>query len=147
MTASPSAVPSPARIVSSAAGGRFRSFEGGAITRARVANVTTPTRKESGIWSRKRRAASWAAWSRDGFTSVAVIERETSTTSITVASSRATDSVACGRATPTSSATTATSRTAAGRCRNRPGAPAITFGSNAGVEKRAACRDRLASSR
>ena len=58
----------------------------------------------SGATSRNARAAASAAASRDGWTSVAAIEREVSIASTTVASSRGTESVARGRATPTMSA-------------------------------------------
>ena len=56
----------------------------------REANATIPTRMPSGSWSMNDWAASRAASSRVGATSVAFIEPETSIASRTVASSRGT---------------------------------------------------------
>ena len=85
--------------------------------------------------------AARAAASRVGWTSCAVIERETSIASTTVASLRGTLTCACGRATPTISAASATRKSAERHERRRRRARASTrFGSSAGVAKRAAWR-------
>ena len=88
-----------------------------------------PIEYPSGATSRKVRAAATAAASREGFTSVAVIEREVSSARTTVASRPATESVARGRATPTINAASATSARANGsslRMRRGAGADAAT---------------------
>jgi hypothetical protein len=77
--------------------------------------VTTPTRYFSGTSERNAFAAARAASRRVGCTSSAFIERETSTASTTVASSRGTMTVAFGRATPTIIIPSATRRTTSGR--------------------------------
>ena len=69
-TASPIAVPSPGIRLSSAASTSARSSVGGTPTDARVENETTPTRNFSGTCARNALAASRAASSRVGCTSV-----------------------------------------------------------------------------
>ena len=79
----------------------LRSVVIGETTLDSVENATMPTAKRDGSRLRKRRIAWRAAPSRDGFTSVAIIERETSTSRITVPSSRVPRTVARGRAVAT----------------------------------------------
>ena len=143
--ASPSAVPEPSVIWSSAARAASRSVVGRSTTVARVENETMPIEYPSGATSRKVRAAATAAASREGFTSVAVIEREVSSARMTVACSPGTESVARGRATPTINAASATSARANGsslRMRRGAGADAAT---SAGVPNRAPCALRRRS--
>ena len=106
-----------------------------------------PIRNFSGILATNSSAALTAARMRLGFTSVACIERDVSIASITVASSRGTVTVACGRATPTTIAASPMSSTSSGRWRSRPGPRRTTFGSSAGLAKRAPKRPRRRSKR
>ena len=132
-TASPMAVPSPGLSVSSEVVTSARSCVGATPTAARVANDTTPTRNFSGTSSRNVFAATRAASRRVGSTSVAFIDRDTSSASTIVASSRGTLTVAWGRATPTIMNTSATSSVSGGRYRKRPGLRSTTFGSRSGL--------------
>ena len=145
--ASPSAVPvagaqrGEARCVT-----RSRSCVGGTASTAREPNEMSPTRYLAGTLRRNSAASALAAASRDGFTSVALIEREVSTASITVASWRRTETVAWGRATPSTIAATASSSTAitAGGSAS-PASWSTRLGSSAGLPKRsAACVRRCA---
>ena len=61
--------------------------------------------------------------------------------------SRGTVTVACGRATPTTIAASPMSSTRSGRWRSRPGPRRTTFGSSAGLAKRAPKRPRRRSKR
>jgi hypothetical protein len=101
-------------------------------------NETSPTRKRSGSWSRNDDDADFAASSRVGGTSVAVIEAELSMVRRTVASSRGTATTACGLAMATMSAASAASANAAGMWRLRPGDASTTFASRSRLVKRAA---------
>ena len=74
-------------------------------------------RSESGARSRKERIARFAAASLVGFTSVARIEPDVSTTSTTLARSFGVLTVTVGRANATQSAATDASTSAAGTCR------------------------------
>ncbi len=67
-----------------------RSVVGGTTTWAVAAKLTSATLKRSGSSRVNCTAASWAARSRLGFTSVATMERETSMAITTVARSRGT---------------------------------------------------------
>ena len=78
-------------------------------------------------------------------TSCAVIERDTSIASTTVASLRGMLTWACGRAAPMMSATRAASRIPSGIVRRRPGRPETRFGMSAGVENAAAWVSRRRS--
>ncbi|GAA0896161.1 hypothetical protein GCM10009558_083670 [Virgisporangium aurantiacum] len=79
-------------------------------------NTTTPMSTEVGWAFTKSVAACWAAPSRVGSRSVAVMLLDASTTSITVPDARGTFTGASGRAAPTSSTGTAASRKTYGRC-------------------------------
>ena len=139
VSASPSAVPSPGRASRVRPRTTLRSCVGGATTAARSAKITTPTRSESGTTFQEALDRVPAAASLVGLTSVAVIERDMSTASMTVASFRLTERVACGRANPVTSTATATSSTATGRCRSRPGDWPTTLGKIA-ARRTAPCR-------
>ena len=91
------------------------------MSRASVENATSPIRNAAGRLSTKPVAAALAAASRVGSTSVAVIERETSIVSITVASSRGTWSVIDGRARATTRNVIAPRYRAVGTCRRQAG--------------------------
>ena len=113
-TASPIAVPSPGLSSLSAVATRSRSRVGGTATKARLPNATSATLYAFGTLARNAYAALRAASSRVGATSVAVIEREMSTASTTVADFRGTVRSAWGRAIPTTRAASASRSRASG---------------------------------
>ena len=76
--------------------------------RGAVENATSPTFTPAGRWSTNSLAACWAAASRDGDTSVAIIEPDTSIVRMIVASSRGTWTAIDGRARASTSAAMAT---------------------------------------
>src|SRR5204862_8048818 len=80
-----------------AASSSWWSLDGCWVTSAPAPNATRPTSMDDGCASTKRRATYWAAASRDGSTSSAVMLFETSTTNITVPAERELASVAWGR--------------------------------------------------
>jgi hypothetical protein len=82
---------------------------------------TKPTSSLSGTRSRKLSAAERAASSRDGSTSVADIEPDSSVTSTTDAFSTGTCMVACGRALATARLAAAAASRAAGSTRRSRG--------------------------
>ena len=82
-------------------------------------------------------AAVFAAVIRDGRTSVASIDSETSIASMTVARSRGTLTAADGWATPTDSTVSPTSSSAKVRCRRQPGRRGATLPSNSTLLNRA----------
>ena len=88
----------------------------------------TPSRNSSGTELISVRAASRAALSRSGLTSVACIEPEVSWTSMTVPWRCSTATVRSGRASEIASAASAASASTAGMCRPRalPATPAST---------------------
>ena len=96
--ASPRAVPPVGLRLAMASRTWPRSAVGATTRRASVEKAITPTRKAAGRLFTNEVAASLAAASRVGLTSVASIDLETSIVSITVASSRGTWSVIDGRA-------------------------------------------------
>jgi hypothetical protein len=93
-----------------------------------VLNEMTPSRNSSGSEWTSVRAASRAALSRSGLTSVACIEPDVSCTSITVPCRCSTATVRSGRASAMPSAASASTASSAGRCRPRalPATPAST---------------------
>ena len=99
-----------------------RSVVGDAAICASPAKRTTPTRTFFGTFFRKTCIACWAASRRDGFTSCDSIERETSSTRMTVACSVGTSVWCRGRAMPMQSAASAAVRRtgAANRAHERP---------------------------
>lgn len=112
-----------------------------------------PDSDRSGSPVTKLEAASFAAASRVGGTSVAIIEPETSIASTTLASSRGTAIVVSGRASATSSAARAASAKNGGRCRRQPGERSTTFESRSRFVNRIAyftrrrCTSRYATTR
>ena len=82
---------------------------------------TKPTSSLPGTRSRNLCAADCAAARRDGWTSVADIEPDSSVTSTTEARSTAAAWVACGLANPQASATAAAASSAAGSARRSGG--------------------------
>src|SRR4051794_4160770 len=103
---------------------RAWSVVGSASSCAAEPKLMSPSRNPSGTLFATVRAAAWAAASRVGRTSVAVIEPDVSVTSTTVASRRSAATVRCGRASAISSAARASSASSAGRWRvhERPAA-------------------------
>ena len=81
-------------------------------------------------------AACFAASRRVGLTSVAIIERDTSIASITVASSRGTLRTADGRASAIASAATAARYSAVGTWRRQRGARGTRFDSRSTLVNR-----------
>ena len=140
---SPSAVPPPGVSPASAFLTRPRFRVAGATTLAWVAKSTTPTRYLAGSWSANFSATCLTTSSRLGRRSTASIEREVSIAITIVAFSRLTVTSARGRAAPTSIVVRPTSSSATGTWRRQPGLRSITFGSSAGLVKRAAKRRRL----
>ena len=100
-------VPPLGRSPASASRTATRSVVGAWITRAVSLKATAPTLTRSGTFERNRPAADRAAAIRVGATSVERIDPESSVTSITVACSTPTASVAWGRARATMSAASA----------------------------------------
>ena len=118
LSPSPIAVPPATSSWRSASSMRPRSVVGSTTCSAREPNLISPSRKSSGTCLVSVRAASRAAVSRSGRTSLASIEPEVSVTMITVASSRLAATVRSGRASATSSAANASSASSAGRWRS-----------------------------
>jgi hypothetical protein len=102
--ASPSAVPPLAIRESIASWISLRSSVGVTTTRGSVEKTMSPIRNDGGSLSTKAEAACWAAARRDGSTSVARIDRETSIVRMIVASSRGTAIIIDGRASARTSA-------------------------------------------
>ena len=119
-----------------------RSVVGCTTSRASVEKATSPMRNAAGRLSTKPVAAALAAASRVGSTSVAVIERETSIVSITVASSRGTWSVIDGRARATTRNVIAPRYRAVGTCRRQPGVRGTRFVSRSTLVNRTTYRER-----
>jgi hypothetical protein len=136
LIASPSAVPIAGLSTTRPFVNASRSTVGGTTAIARAANETRPRRNFSGTSSAKSRAAVRATTRRDGGTSFDVIDVDTSTATMIVASSRGTETVACGRAMPTSIAESPSRSSAGGRWRRLPGARATRFGNRAKLAKR-----------
>jgi hypothetical protein len=99
-------------------------------------NPTKPTSSFLGALSRNDWAADCAAARRDGSTSVADIEPDSSVTSITEAFSTGTATVACGLAIATASTAAEPASSAGGRMRRMRGWP--TRASTAAAGKRIA---------
>ena len=87
-------------------------------------------------------AASTAADSRSGATSVAFIEPEMSVTITTFAARWGAATVRCGRARATTSVASASSSSSGGRCRRQPGRDVVRFGTSAGLAHAADSRRR-----
>ena len=96
----------------------------------------TPGVRSSTNWV----AASCAAASRLGATSVASMDSETSMASITVARFRGSLVSAVGPASATVSSTRPTRINAIGTCRQRPGRRGATFSSSSRLANRRVCR-------
>ncbi len=90
---------------------------GGTATWANPENTTRPIRVLPSCACTNSRTAAWAAVSRLGSTSVAHIEPDTSSATITAAPATGTSSRACGRAPATPSDASAPSTSTKGRCR------------------------------
>src|SRR5918999_174162 len=97
-SALPVAVPPLGRSRSSSARASSRWARSGSMACTAWLNVTAPTRSPPGVRSRKRSAAARTAATREGSTSRASMEPETSVTSTTAARSSATATVVSGRA-------------------------------------------------
>ena len=104
--------------------------------------ASTPTFTRSGTSSTNRRAARFAATSRLGWMSVAVIEPDTSVASITAARSTGTATVRCGFAAATTSSASASAAAAIGAWRRQPGRRGTTDGCSAGAANAAAAARR-----
>jgi hypothetical protein len=113
-----------------------RSVVGATCRLVPPAKVTRPTLNSSGSPRTNSRAASSAACSRLGSTSVARIDAEASTATITVARSRGTCTSSAGRAKPATSGTSIARNRPAGRCRRQPGRLGATLSSSARFVKR-----------
>ncbi len=125
-----------------------RSTVGGRTAAAEPAKATIPTSSSGGASSRKLRAASRAASMRDGATSAASMESDTSMARITVAWSRGTSTATAGLATASTRASTPTRSTAAGRWRRHPGVSGATLSSSARLVNRTAyCSRRCRAAR
>ena len=98
----------------------------------RVLNEITPSRNSSGSDFTSVRAASRAALSRSGLTSVACIEPDVSCTSITVPWRCSTAIVRSGRPSAIPSAASESSASSAGRCRPRARPATLASTSTAG---------------
>ena len=101
-----------------------------------AANDDSPRLMPAGSWSAKAEAAVWATCRREGSTSVARIESDTSIVSITVARLRGTCAMPCGPASAIVMSTSATSSSAIGTCRHQPGPLGATRSSSARLVKR-----------
>ncbi len=127
---SPRAVPNPGPSTAIPCSRRARSTVGDTTTCASSEKDTTPTRSDFGARSRNERIAFLAAASRVGFTSVARIEPDVSTTRTTLARSFGDLTVIVGRANAMQSAASDARRSAAGtwrrHARRRPATPAST---------------------
>jgi hypothetical protein len=97
-------------------------------------------------WSANAFAATCAAASRFGSTSVACIDSDTSTTSTTVARFRGTRASAIGPASATVSTASAAISAAAGTCRYQPGRFGATRSSSSRLVNRTVSLRRLRSS-
>jgi hypothetical protein len=98
-----------------------RSVPGATMTAALPAKATRPMLNCLGSRSTNRWAAALADSSRSGLTSVASMVWDTSTTTMTVALSRATRRLAVGRAKPTTSSASMARNSPAGTCRRQAG--------------------------
>jgi hypothetical protein len=101
-----------------------------------AANDERPRLMPAGSWSANAEAAVWATWSREGSTSVARIESDTSIVSITVARLRGTCATPWGPASAIVMSTSAASTRAMGTWRHRPGPRGATRSSSARLVKR-----------
>ena len=117
---------------------RSRWWVGGTSTCALPANATSPSRNRRGNESTNARTARCAALIRVGSTSVARIDCDTSTASITVAVSRGTWTARAGRANAMTMSTSASSRHAAARWRRHPGRVGATDARRSTLVKRTA---------
>ena len=123
-------MPKPGPSTEMPCSSRARSTVGDTTTCGSSENETTPTRSEAGARSRKERIAFFAAARRVGFTSVARIEPDVSTTRTTLARSFGALTVMVGRAKATQSAASEARSSAAGtwrrQARRLPATPAST---------------------
>ena len=116
---------------------RGRSSVGATATEALPAKVTSPTLNVSGSPSTNVRAAVAAAI-RVGSTSVARIEIDVSTATITVARSRGTSIVIMGRDRPSTRPIVTSTNATAGTCRRQPGPLPSTRSSSGSAANRTA---------
>ena len=114
---------------------------GGCTSEATPAKVTTPIRVLRGCVCTNARAASCAAASRVGLTSVARMLPDTSIARITVSCCAGSVTVAAGRPTDTSSSAIASRKRAGGRWRSRP-RPGPADSTSPPSSRRAAARRR-----
>jgi hypothetical protein len=136
--ASPIAVPPPGARVPSASFTDPLSLVSGAITWARELKMTRPTCALLGSLSISVRPAAIAASIRVGCTSVAAIDPETSTASMTLVCPFGIRMVASGPAIDSSRPATPAMKRIAGRCRRNPGPLPMTWLSKARFVKRTA---------
>ena len=129
-------------ILLSAAPTAARSVVGLWSRRGRWLKASTPTFTRAGTASTKRRAARLAATRRLGFTSVAVIEPDTSVASTIEARSTGTATVRWGRAAARMSTSSARHTASMGAWRRQRGCCGATDGWSAGVANAAAATRR-----
>src|SRR3954471_19193046 len=138
----PVAVP-PLTVMASIAEFRAeRSVVGDCSTRALSLNASSPMFTRFGTFAAKLLAARLAAARRVGFTSVAVIDPDTSLASMIDARSIGTATVRCGLAAATISAAIAMRNTSIGRWRRKPGRVGATEAWSAGEANAAAATRR-----
>src|SRR3954468_20179739 len=140
--ASPVAVPPLGERRLSAVAMSSRSGVGLCSTRGRPLNAMTPTLTPRGTPSTKFFAARRAATRRDGLTSIASIEPDTSVASMIAARSTGTATVFCGLAAATISTAGASASASSGAWLRPPGRRGATDASSAGAAKAVAARRR-----
>src|SRR3954453_12968919 len=140
--ASPVAVPPLGDRRFSAVAMSSRSGVGLWSTRGRPLKAMTPMLTPRGTPSTKLRAARRAAKRREGLTSVASIEPDTSGASMMAARSTGTATVFCGLAAATISTASASANASIGAWRRHPGRRGATEASSAGAGKAVAARRR-----
>ena len=137
--ASPMAVPPPpGRRPAIAALASAWSVVGDCTTTGRRANWMRPTLTLSGMPETNVVAAFCAAPSREGFTSVALIELEMSLANMIAALLTGTATVRCGRAAAAMSRATAMANTSIGAWRRQPGRRGVTDSVRMGAANAAA---------
>src|SRR4051812_33545047 len=140
--ASPVAVPPLGVRRLSASSMSARSGVGLCSTRGRPLKAITPTLTPAGTPWTKWRGARRAATRREGLTSVASIEPDTSVASMIAARSTGTATVFCGLAAATISTASASANASIGAWRRHPGRRGATEASSAGAAKAVAARRR-----
>src|SRR3954447_5129168 len=142
LIASPVAVPPLGDRRLSAVSMSSRAGVGLWSTRGRPLKAMIPMLTPRGTPLMNCRAARRAATRRDGLTSVASIDPETSVASMIDARSTGTATVFCGLAAATISTASARAKAAMGACRRQPGRRGATDASNAGAANAVAARRR-----